>query len=126
LFCSYKEESDDITESDDLIEMDEAAIEAEETKNDSETIEKVLLTRIGRAGATGHKTTLYNVTDNGDPNEGFDKNFDTPEVQYFIKWKNWSHIHNTWESEASLKEQTANGMKKLDNYRRKEEEVNEW
>ena len=49
--------------------MDEAAIEAEETKNDSETIEKVLLTRVGRKGATGHRTTRYNVTDNGDPND---------------------------------------------------------
>ena len=48
------------------------------------------------------------------------------ETQYLIKWKNWSHIHNTWESEDTLLEQKVNGLKKLDNYKKKAEELQEW
>lgn len=42
------------------------------------------------------------------------------EVQYFIKWKNWAHIHNTWETEASLKAQKVQGMRKLEKYKEAE------
>lgn len=55
--------------------------------------------------AVGGPTTFYAVDENGDPNEGCDPNdYSSTEVQYFIKWKGWSHIHNTWESEQSLKD----------------------
>lgn len=55
--------------------------------------------------ATGGPTTFYAVDDNGDPNAGCDPNdLEGTEVQYLIKWKGWSHIHNTWESHNSLKE----------------------
>ena len=123
---SYKEESDDVTESDDLISMEE--VPELEAKNDAETVERVLGERVGRKGATGHKTTYYNVIDNGDPNDGFDLETekDVAERQYLIKWKNWSHIHNTYETEESLKEQKANGMKKLENHMKKEDELSEW
>lgn len=48
---------------------------------------------------------MYAVEESGDPNEGSDPNdYANTEIQYLIKWKNWSHIHNTWESEHSLKE----------------------
>lgn len=43
-----------------------------------------------------------------------------------MKWKNWSHIHNTWETEETLKQQNAKGMKKLDNFKKKEQEKKKW
>ena len=47
-------------------------------------------------------------------------------MHYLIKWKKWAHIHNTWESEESLLEQKANGMKKLENAKKKHDEIEEW
>lgn len=47
--CSYKEDQNDFeTDSDDLIEMAEGAEEQQD--DDSETIEKVLETKIGKKG----------------------------------------------------------------------------
>lgn len=43
-----------------------------------------------------------------------------------IKWKDWAHIHNTWESENSLKEQKVKGLKKLENFIKKEIELTQW
>lgn len=60
----------------------------------------------------GNVTTLYAIEENGDPNAGCDPtDSENTEVQYLIKWKGWSHIHNTWESEWSLKEQKVYGPK---------------
>lgn len=54
----------------------------------------------------GNQTTIYAIEENGDPNEGCDPNdYENTEIQFLIKWKGWSHIHNTWESEESLKAQ---------------------
>lgn len=54
----------------------------------------------------GTVTTIYYIEDNGDGNADCDINDkENTEEQFLIKWKGWSHIHNTWESEASLKEQ---------------------
>eukprot|EP01105_Mastigella_eilhardi_P006365 TRINITY_DN1796_c0_g1_i3.p1 TRINITY_DN1796_c0_g1~~TRINITY_DN1796_c0_g1_i3.p1 ORF type:complete len:1271 (+),score=382.42 TRINITY_DN1796_c0_g1_i3:220-3813(+) len=36
------------------------------------------------------------------------------DIEYCIKWKNYSHIHNTWEDFASCA--TYNGVKKVQNY----------
>ena len=48
------------------------------------------------------------------------------ETQYCVKWKNWAHIHNTWETADSLFGQKVNGLKKLENYIKRAEEVTEW
>ncbi|XP_036963392.1 chromodomain-helicase-DNA-binding protein 2 isoform X2 [Acanthopagrus latus] len=123
---SYKEDQHDFeTDSDDLIEMTGDAGE-EQQDDDSETIERVMETRTAKKGATGASTTVYAVEENGDPNEGFDPENDEGEVQYLIKWKGWSYIHNTWESMDSLTLQKVKGLKKLDNYKRKQEELNSW
>lgn len=148
---SYKEDQHDFeTDSDDLIEMTGDAGE-EQQDDDSETIERVMETRTGKKGgksalghdrkrevsqvrrlffsafsANGASTTVYAVEENGDPNEGFDPEKDEGETQYLIKWKDWSYIHNTWESMASLMQQKVKGLKKLDNYKKKHEELNSW
>ncbi|XP_034391001.1 chromodomain-helicase-DNA-binding protein 2 isoform X3 [Cyclopterus lumpus] len=123
---SYKEDQHDFeTDSDDLIEMvGEAGEELQD--EDSETIEKVMDTRTGKKGATGASTTGYSVQENGDPGEGFDPENDEGETHYLIKWKGWSYIHNTWESMDSLLQQKVKGLKKLDNYKKKQEELNSW
>jgi len=75
--------------------------------------------------ATGAKTTVYNVEANGDPNITLPDDTER-ETQFFIKWKGWAHIHNTWENEENLREQKLSGLKRLDNYIRKMDEINEW
>ena len=37
---------------------------------------------------------------NGDPNKTLET--EETEEQFYIKWKGWSHINNTWESNKSL------------------------
>ena len=78
--------------------------------------------------ATGHKTTFYNVRENKDPNISPLKDGEEPEqeTQYLIKWKARSHIHNTWESEKSLREQKVNGIKKLENFIKSYDEIKDW
>uniref|UniRef100_A0A8C1J3J7 Chromodomain helicase DNA binding protein 2 n=1 Tax=Cyprinus carpio TaxID=7962 RepID=A0A8C1J3J7_CYPCA len=123
--CSYKEDQNDFeTDSDDLIELGEGAEEQQD--DDSETIEKVLETRIGKKGATGASTTLYAIEENGDPGADFDPEKDEGETQFLIKWKDWSYIHNTWESVDSLTQQKVKGIKKLENFKKKNEELNTW
>uniref|UniRef100_A0A8C1SN02 Chromodomain helicase DNA binding protein 2 n=1 Tax=Cyprinus carpio TaxID=7962 RepID=A0A8C1SN02_CYPCA len=106
---------------DDLIEMAEGAEEQQD--DDSETIEKVLETKIGKKGATGASTTLYAIEENGDPGADFDPEKDEGETQFLIKWKGWSYIHSTWESVDSLTQQKVKGMKKLENFKKKNEEL---
>uniref|UniRef100_A0A673JYN2 Chromodomain-helicase-DNA-binding protein 2-like n=1 Tax=Sinocyclocheilus rhinocerous TaxID=307959 RepID=A0A673JYN2_9TELE len=108
------------TDSDDLIEMAEGAEEQQD--DDSETIEKVLETKIGKKGATGASTTLYAIEENGDPGADFDPEKDEGETQFLIKWKGWSYIHSTWESVDSLSQQKVKGMKKLENFKKKNED----
>lgn len=67
------------------------------------------------------------MEEKGDPNADVDSNdADGTETQYLIKWKDWSHIHNTWESEQSLKDQKVKGMKKLENFVKKEADLAWW
>jgi chromodomain-helicase-DNA-binding protein 1 len=51
-------------------------------------------------GATGESTMYWTVKFNGDPNETLET--EELEQQFLIKWKGWSHINNTWESEKSI------------------------
>ncbi|KAM6257012.1 chromodomain-helicase-DNA-binding protein 2-like [Porphyrio hochstetteri] len=121
---SYKEDDDFETDSDDLIEMTGEG--ADEQQDNSETIEKVLDIRVGKKGATGASTTVYATEANGNPSADFDPEKDEGEIQYLIKWKGWSYLHNTWESEESLQQQEVKGLKKLENFKKKEEEIKQW
>lgn len=56
--------------------------------------------------AVGMQTYIYEVEKNGDPNSDFDPSDpEQVEMQYLVKWKGWAHLHNTWESDESLKTQ---------------------
>lgn len=122
---SYKEQSAEETGSDDLVEVeyDEQAVEA----SNAETVEKVIDHRVGKKGATGASTTVYAVEEFGDPNSGAAQlPDDEKETQYLIKWKGWSYLHNTWESVATLQEQKVKGIKKVENYIKREDELRYW
>ncbi|XP_077775148.1 chromodomain-helicase-DNA-binding protein 2 isoform X3 [Podarcis muralis] len=121
---SYKEDDDFETDSDDLIEMTGEG--TEEQQDNSETIEKVIDSRVGKKGATGASTTVYATEANGDPCADFDPEKEEGELQYLIKWKGWSYIHSTWESEDSLQQQKVKGLKKLENFKKKEDEIKQW
>ncbi|XP_076676653.1 chromodomain-helicase-DNA-binding protein 1 isoform X2 [Andrena cerasifolii] len=121
---SYKEESEERTDSEDLVEVDEGSTATAEPDN-AETIERILAQRVGKKGVTGNVTTIYAVEENGDLNPE-DLSNEEVEIQYSIKWKGWSHIHNTWESEESLKAQKVKGLKKLDNFIKREREIQQW
>uniref|UniRef100_A0A673I756 Chromodomain-helicase-DNA-binding protein 1-like n=1 Tax=Sinocyclocheilus rhinocerous TaxID=307959 RepID=A0A673I756_9TELE len=105
---SYKEDEELKTDSDDLVEVCGEDVPPPE-EDEFETLERVMEMRIGRKGATGAVTTVYAVEADGDPNTNFDPNRQPGEVQYLMKWKNWSHIHNTWETEETLKQQNVKG-----------------
>ena len=48
------------------------------------------------------------------------------EIQYLVKWCKWSHLHNTWETEATLLAQNVKGMKKFYNFLKREQEREAW
>ncbi|CAH8567264.1 unnamed protein product [Schistosoma intercalatum] len=68
-----------------------------------DVIEEILTHAIRRKGATGNPTTLYNTQLEKDLNAGFNPKQEDGELQFLIKWRNWSHIHSTWETESSLR-----------------------
>ncbi|KAE8635713.1 hypothetical protein XENTR_v10002714 [Xenopus tropicalis] len=122
---SYKEDEEMKTDSDDLLEVIGEDVPQPE-EDEFETIERVMDSRFGRKGATGGTTTIYAVEADGDPNANFNETKEAGETQYLLKWKGWSSIHNTWETEDTLKQQNVKGMKKLDNYKKKEQEKKRW
>ncbi|RZF46881.1 hypothetical protein LSTR_LSTR008262 [Laodelphax striatellus] len=126
---SYREKSEseysDVQEDEENETWQDTEVPAE--VDNSETIEKVLAQRRGKKGVVGNITTMYAMEENGDPNADCDEtDIENTEVQYLIKWKNWSNIHNTWESEKSLKDQKVKGLKKLENFVKREEEIRFW
>ncbi|RIB11219.1 SNF2 family N-terminal domain-containing protein [Gigaspora rosea] len=48
-----------------------------------------------------------------DPNEPEDPRMN---MEFLIKWKGWSHMHDTWETYENLKDLKLKGFKKLENY----------
>ncbi|XP_019753581.1 chromodomain-helicase-DNA-binding protein 1 isoform X2 [Dendroctonus ponderosae] len=124
---SYKEDSEEKTDSEDLVEVDPSELIEPVTEEKCETIERVLAQRRGKKGVTGNITTCYYVEEHGDLNADVNPNdYENTEYQFLIKWKDWAHIHNTWESEQTLKEQKVKGIKKLDNYMKKDAEIQKW
>lgn len=127
---SYKEASEDEqTGSEDLVDIDvnEESRQVTPEDDNTETIERILGRRMGKKGVTGNETTIYAIEEKGDPNEGVNpKDKASVEEQFFIKWKGWSHIHNTWESEESLHRQKVKGLKKLDNFIKRDNEIEAW
>eukprot|EP00116_Pleurobrachia_bachei_P002298 sb/3462560/ len=122
---NYKdvEEMDPIGSEDenDIIYKEEQPVEPEEP---SEKIEKVIQHRTGpkvgdqTAMSAGGKG-LRCLEDVPGPGE-------SRIMQYFIKWANYSHIHNTWETKASLENKDCKGMKILENYQKKNREIDAW
>ena len=84
-------------------------VEEEGEQDTAPTVERVLDLRQGSERATGPGTTTYSVESRGDPNDGEGGT----ERQYLVKWKGYSHLHNTWESDYSLRELQAKGVKKV-------------
>lgn len=74
---------------------------------------------------TGDNTTIYSLRP-PETDVPVDPNNEPTEEQYQIKWKGWSHMHNTWESESGLVQQNAGGMKKLENYKKRLLDIREW
>ncbi|OQR70391.1 chromodomain-helicase-DNA-binding protein 1-like [Tropilaelaps mercedesae] len=124
---SYKEAHEEETDEDDLMSVD-----GEDTNNglveedNAEAVEKVLDKRMGVKGATGSATTVYAVEKNGDPNRTAGESGVDLEQQFLIKWKNWSHLHNTWETMETLQNQGVKGLKRVENFLKKEEELQAW
>ncbi|CAF0823138.1 unnamed protein product [Didymodactylos carnosus] len=96
-------------------------------ESQSETIEKVLKVRLGKKGETGPSTTVYN-TDECGMNQEYNEQvqIESDEEQYLIKWKNWSYLHNTWESRLSLEQAHVKGLKVVDNYVKLYEQTQNW
>jgi len=103
--------------------IEEEGVEAVDTV----TVEKVIDHRKGVTGATGPGTTYYTILERGDPNRSVDEvDARDKEVQYLIKWKGYSHLHNTWESDVSLTNLAAKGLKKIENFMKRQEEIEAW
>ena len=76
---------------------------------------------------TGARTTMYSSEYEEMLHQLIDVPDDEEKSQHFlIKWKGWSHLHNTWESKETLTTQNVKGMKKLDNYIKRMNEIEKW
>ena len=88
-----------------------------------------LFLTVGKVGATGKSTVFWTVKEHGDPNLTLET--EELEDQYWIKWRGWSHLNNTWESQASLDakkkgNREVQGIRKLVNYQVKVADYNMW
>eukprot|EP00092_Neocalanus_flemingeri_P005977 GFUD01006438.1.p1 GENE.GFUD01006438.1~~GFUD01006438.1.p1 ORF type:complete len:2243 (+),score=699.78 GFUD01006438.1:100-6828(+) len=94
-----------------------------------EGIQAILDYRKGKIGATGESTMIWTVKEHGDPNLTLEATDE--EDQYWIKWQGWSHLNNTWESQATLDAKKkgnleVKGLRKLINYQVKIADYNMW
>lgn len=117
------------------MDYDESSALVQDESEKSETIERVISRRMGKRGNTGNKTTVYALEEqNGVASDSQAdikptlplKNNSDSEEQYLIKWTGWSYIHCTWESIETLREQKVKGMKKLENYIKRERDIDHW
>ncbi|KAI9022522.1 SNF2 family N-terminal domain-containing protein [Hyaloraphidium curvatum] len=78
---------------------------------DGETIDKILDYRTGceRRSQDARRAHSHGYTSLADSVSGED--------EFFVKWQGRSHLHNTWETVASLREYK--GFQKLKNYQKK-------
>ena len=96
-------------------------------EDDREMIERVLDSRQGHLGEIGAITTVYATDFEGLQKRGLpEPEKQETEEHFLIKWKGWSHLHCTWESKKSLVDQNVKGMKKLDNFMKREKEIKIW
>lgn len=116
---SYKEESEDGTDFDDVIEYNYDAV-GEYVEDDRECIEKVLYSRLGRLGEIGVIIIVYVSEYEEMKKRGEFRLGEFSEVQFLIKWKGWLYLYNIWEIEKSLIDQNVKGMKKLSNFIKRE------
>lgn len=65
---SDEEESDDSPDDEDTTMLTEVSMQVDDVN--AETIERVLKHREGIPGATGPPTTVYNIDEKGNPNQG--------------------------------------------------------
>jgi len=94
-----------------------------------EGIDAILDYRKGKVGATGESTMIWTVKEHGDPNQTLET--EDLEDQYWIKWKGWSHLNNTWESQTTLDAKKkgnleVKGLRRLINYQVKVADYNMW
>ena len=101
-------------------------LQGEYVEDDRECIEKILYSRRGRPGEIGAMTTVYAPDYEEMLNRGEPEPNEPSEIHFLIKWKGWSHLHNTWETEASLMEQKVKGMKKLSNFVKRDQDIATW
>ncbi|CAG0913926.1 unnamed protein product [Notodromas monacha] len=134
---NYREVSDD--EEEEVVKTSNARKNGEEFEDyqpglrppdpeEGECVEKVMDQRVGHVDAVGACTTVYAITKNGDPNASFEAEVtsELAEEQFLIKWMGWSHLHNTWESLRSLREMGVRGIKRVENYIKKDKELRAW
>jgi len=41
---------------------------------------------------------------------------DETELQFLVKWKNWSHLHSTWEAKEGLVAQNVKKMQEIERW----------
>lgn len=65
-------------------------------------------------GAVEQIDEIESVHDHREKRAGHDD--PNTEIEYLIKWKGYSHLHNTWQTRTSIVDGGFKGIKKLDNY----------
>ena len=92
-------------------------------------IDFVMDHRDGKVGATGEKTRMLTVKENGDPNETLETT--DMEKQFQIKWRGKGHIDNTWETSKTIEAMKqgiheVKGQRKVINYELKLSDYLRW